>query len=243
MKFMGDFFMKKVITLVILTAFLISLTSCVVKNDSSASINNKAGNTSETTQTASNENASEVALDDTLVKAFNKTKLLDNCYYVLIAELNGNRSSAVKVWVKGNKSKILRDNSDVFNYIDFEEGKFIDYNNKSKEGNTVPSNQLYLDDFKRYAGAYLANADYESAMNLFNVGGKEDIEGNPCIVGSYEDSTTKSKIYISEQYGMVMRFDFSTDGNKSLFYVTNFTIGSVTDQDVELPQDAKISEN
>jgi hypothetical protein len=64
---------------------------------------------------------------------------------------------------------------------------------------------------------------------------KEVIEGNSCIVGSYQDSTSKAKIYISEQNGMVMRFDFSTGNNNSVFYVTNLKIGSVTDQDVKLP--------
>ena len=220
-------FMKKVIALVVLAVFLISLTSCVVKNNPT---------TSETTKQAnSNENATEVASDDTLVKALDKAKSLDNCYYELIAELNGNQNSVVKVWVKGNKTKIQSSDSDLLNYIDFEKDKFIDYNSKSKKSSTAPSNQNYIDDFSRYAGAYLANADYEGAMSTFSLSGKEDIEGNSCIVGSYEDNTSKSKIYINEQYGIVMKFDFSTGSNKSVFYVTNLKIGSVTDQDVELP--------
>lgn len=223
---------------------MISLTACVVKNDSTASVNNNGGATLETTtQTTSKENASEVASSDTLVKALDKAKSLDNCYYELIAELNGNRNSVTKAWVKGNKTKIQSGDSDIFNYIDFEKGKFIDFDNKSKKGNTVPPKQNFINDFNRYAGAYLANADYESAMSSFEASGKEDIEGNSCIVGSYEDSTSKAKIYISEQYGMVMKFDFSTGNNRSLSYITNLKIGSVTDQDVELPQDAKVSEN
>jgi hypothetical protein len=235
--------MKKVISLVMLAVLLTSLNACVVKRDSTASTNNNGGSSLETTQAASNENASEAASGDTLVKAMDKAKSLDNCYYELISEYNGNRNGVTKVWVKGNKTKILRGDSNVLNYIDFEKGKFINYDIKSKEGNIIPSNQNYIADFNRYAGAYLANADYEGAMGSLNVGGKEDIEGNSCLVGSYEDSTTKAKIYISEQYGMVMKFDFSTGNNKSLSYVTNLKIGSVTDQDVELPQDAKVSEN
>ena len=234
--------MKKVITLIVLAIFLISLTACVVKKDSTALVNNNSNGASKTT-TQANENASVAISSDTLVKAMDKAKSLDNCYYELIAELNGNRNSITKVWVKGNKAKIQSDDSDVISYIDFEKGKFIDYDNKSKKGNTVPSNQDFIDDFNRYAGAYLANADYESVMSLLNAGGNEDIEGNSCIVGSYEDSTSKAKIYISERYGMVMKFDFSTGNNKSLSYVTNLKIGSVTDQDVDLPQDAKVSEN
>lgn len=228
--------MKKVIALVVLTVFLISLTSCVAKVDSTASDKNKGGTTPETTkQTTSNENTSEAASGDTLLKAFDKAKSLDNCYYELIAELNGNRNSVIKVWVKGNKTKIQSGDSNVVSYIDFKNSKFVDYDSKSKKGNTVLPNQNYIDDFKLYAGAYIANADYDSAMSLFNAGGKEDIEGNSCIVGSYEDNTSKSKIYISEQYGMVMKFEFSTGDNKSLSYITNLKIGSVTDQDVELP--------
>lgn len=227
--------MKKVIILVVLAVFMISQTGCVVKNDSSTS--------EPKTQTTLDKNETEAASSDTFIKAMDKAKSLDNCYYELIAELNGNRNSVTRVWVKGNKTKIENDKRDIVNYIDFEKGEFVDYDNKSKKGSKAPSNQNYIDDFKRYAGAYLANADYEGAIGGLDADGKEDIEGNSCIVGKYEDNTSKAMIYISEQYGIVMKFDFSTGNNKSSFYVTNLKIGSVTDQDVELPQDANVSGN
>jgi hypothetical protein len=219
--------MKKVITLVILAVFLISLTSCVVRNDSTDS--------QPKTPTTPKEDAVEPASSDIFIKTMDKAKSLDNCYYELVAELNGNRNKVTKVWVKGNKTKIQRNDSDLISYIDFEKSEFIDFDNKSKKNSTVPANQDYIDDFNLYAGAYLANADYEGAIGALDAEDKEVIEGNSCIVGSYQDSTSKAKIYISEQNGMVMRFDFSTGNNNSVFYVTNLKIGSVTDQDVKLP--------
>ncbi|MDF2859124.1 MAG: hypothetical protein K0Q87_4975 [Neobacillus sp.] len=219
--------MKKVITLVLLAVFLISLTSCVVRNDT-------ADSDTKTQPTASKDTVEAVS-SDTFIKTMDKAKALDNCYYELVAELNGNKNKVTKVWVKGNKTKIQRDGSDVISYIDFEKSEFVDFDNKSKKSSTVPANQDYIEDFKLYAGAYLANADYEGAIGALDADEKEVIEGNSCIVGSYQDSTSKAKIYISEQYGIVMRFDFTTGSNNSLFYVTNLKLGSVTDQDVELP--------
>ena len=219
--------MKKVITLVMIVVLLISLTSCIVRNEPT--------NTEPKTQTPPKEEATETASSDIFIKTMDKANALDNCYYELVAELNGNRNKVTKVWVKGNKTKIQRNDSDVISYIDFEKSEFVDFDNKSKKASTVPVKQDYIDDFKIYAGAYLANADYEGAIGALDAGDKEVIEGNSCIVGSYQDSTSKAKIYISEQYGIVMRFEFSTGNNNSLFYVTNLKIGSVTDLDVELP--------
>ena len=131
----------------------------------------------------------------------------------------------------------------IVQYIDFSKSEFVDYNSKEQKATTADENQNNIDNFNRYAGAYLANADYDMVISSMEAKGQKDVDGNSCIFGSYDDGGSKAEIYIQEQYGVVMKFDFSMGNNRSLSYITNFKAGSVTDQDVELPQEVKVSKN
>ncbi len=218
--------MKKVIPLAIVLILLLSLTSCIVRNEPAPET--AAPDTEK-------ESPADSAVADLLLQTMEKAKSLDNIYYELVADYNDTRHNVTKVWVKDGKAKIEKDGSVATNYIDFNSNTFIDVDNKTKEKSTIDPNQNHIDNFKRYAGAFLSNADYEMAVSSLKIGEKETVEGKSCIVGSYVDSTTDAKLYISEEDGIVMKFQFSDGSNKSLSYVTNIKIGSVTDQDVELP--------
>lgn len=218
--------MKKVIPLAILLLLLLSLTSCIVRNEPAPETAAPA---------AEAENTADPAAADLLLQTMEKAKTVDNVYYELAADYNDTRHNITKVWVKGGKAKIERDGSNATNYIDFNSNTFVDVDNKTKEKNTADPNQNHIDNFKRYAGAFLANADYEMVVGSLEMSDKAELEGKTCIVGSYVDSTTDAKLYISEADGVVMKFQFADGSNKSLSYVTNLKIGSVTDQDVELP--------
>lgn len=231
--------MKKVITLIMIATLTISLNSCVVKHDSTPAVNSNTATSTPSAPATSKPSTTEATSTGELMKLLNKAKSIDNCYYEIIAERNGRRQSVTKVWVNGNKAKVQSDDS-MISYIDFEKGEFMDYNNKSRAASIVSPSENNINNFKLYGGAYLANADYEKAVNSFQLGDKENIENLPCAVGSYEDSASKAKIYISEQYGIVMKFDFTMGSNQSISFIKNLEIGKVTDKDVQLPQDAKL---
>jgi outer membrane lipoprotein-sorting protein len=234
---------KKILCIFIAIMLLFTLSACGKSKTGTNSENTGTKTTSASNSADSNNSTSDTsnaASEGNVTDVLSKFASVDNYTYSATSLLEGQDAIKFKTAVKGNKMKFETTTNGITSaiYYDLDEKVMYTYDPETKAAmkmefpgeDTVKASDLQYNFHK---------TDYTGA----NKTGTEKIAGKDCVVYEYVFGTQKTKIWVWEEYGILLRVA-SYEGDK----LTNDTtfdvyeIGNVTDEMVTLPKGAQITE-
>lgn len=230
----------KIIISVFVASLMIFTVACTKKDASTSSDASKGSSTTEeSTSTNSNSNG-DTTTSENLDEILSKVKTSDNYYFEYVIEAQNQTTSTYNMWVKGKKMRMdISSGSDQGGsmYINNETGECYMY---TKEQNTAIKVTTKPDNTDTNPFSYINQID-KSTLQGYKKKSTENIDGNKCLVYAYEYDKYKHVMYISEEYDVVLKYEYYEDNKLvSSVYFKNFKVGSVTDEMVTVPKDAKI---
>lgn len=200
-------------------------------NESSSSGTNNSAGTTDTSNSASEGNVTDV---------LSKFVSIDNYTYSATSKLDGQDEIKFKATVKGNKMKFETTTNGVTAAIYYDmDGKVMytyDPGTKAAMKMEFPGDETVKASDLQYN---FHKTDYTGANKV----GTEKVAGKDCSVYEYVFGTQKTKIWVWEEYGILLRVA-GYEGDKLTNDTTfdTYDIGKVTDDMVTLPKDAQIME-
>lgn len=85
-------------------------------------------------------------------------------------------------------------------------------------------------------------AEDESSLDKMKIVGEESIDGQKCVVVTYKDAETESKMWLRKDIGMPAKIEGNVAGNKVLMEYKNYKLGAQDDNLFELPAGAQVVE-
>lgn len=160
---------------------------------------------------------------------------------------SADETNEIETWMKGDltKSRITAQGEEIITITNNTSGEFITYFPSQKTG--IKYNIQGSDSAEVPEGAIRDIEDYEKDIDPLNfeVLGREEINGVDTVVIKTVDSNTEleSTIWISEQYGIMMKMEASNeDGSQMTIEVTEFEAGNVSDSEFDVPDDIELQE-
>lgn len=163
----------------------------------------------------------------------------DNYSFEAVVTDNDKTTPGYKMWVKGKLTRIDTGDgtNEVSMYLDGEKNEAYSY---VKSQNIAMKQAYKRDPGQSDPYAYASSID-KNTMSQYVNKGSETIDGIKCTAYAYEANGITAKIYISDEYGVVIKYQGIQNGKVTQeVYYKNFKIGSVTDNDVTLPKGVKI---
>ncbi len=151
----------------------------------------------------------------------------------------GEGDLTVKTWMKGKNIRTEMKNpsgeGNVISIVNAEKGVAYYYQSDQKMATKVDISQMKQD----------PNTPRDPMKDLdpvkMNSLGKETVDGKECIV--YEVSgqdNSSSKVWIWEEYGIPIKFEMVSNGQKTVMEYKNMQVGDIPDSMFELPAGVKI---
>lgn len=227
------------IVIAIFLALLMILTVACTKKNTSTNNNTQAKN--ETEESTSNSSTStSTTVSENLDEIFSKVKSSDNYYFEYAIEGDNQPTVTYNMWVKGKKIRMdVASGSEqgASMYINNETGEFYMY---TKEQNTAIKVTTKPNDVDTNPFSYINKID-KSTLSGYKKQSTTSLDGNKCWVYTYEYDKNKYVMYISEEYSIVLKYEYFTDNKLvSSVYFKNFKEGNVTDDMVTIPKGVKI---
>lgn len=183
--------------------------------------------------------AQKTADDKEAVKSlFSKGKEVKEMCYEMHITASGLTVES-KTWFKGQKMKTdtLVNGQRAVSIFDMAKGELISY---LPEKNMAT--KMKIDEYQGKDN--ITPLDYleELEKSEFQILGTETVNGMECKVISVSDKLGKAKMWISVDYGIVVKMEEEVDGKKTVVEFKNIKIGpgSVPDDTFNLPQGVKV---
>jgi len=244
------FYQKLLVLMLTITLTLAFTTACKKKqasnekgSDTYENVNNTNTSSSSTSPVSSAEGKKKG--DNKISKYYdllNKALELDSFYSENTLYINMTTKEDM-YWVKGNKIKAGQTGRQSTIYYIFDLDKKEKYGWRDDKGAIMKMSEEEITAVKRSAywnGLYIEYFSQPGYVEILTER-EEDYNGFPCIyleMKNHEKDTLK--VYISKEYGVVMSYEhyYKDTDSKSLECKRNhFEVGTVTDDEFELPSD------
>ena len=250
------FYQKLLVLMLTITLTLAFTTACKKKqaskekgSDTYENVNNTNTSSSSTSPVSSAEGKKKG--DKKISKYYdllNKALELDSFYSENTLYVNTITTEDI-YWVKGNKIKVGQTISQSAAYCIFDLDKKEEYVWKEDEGRIREMSEEEIATAKRSAYWNEMHIEYFSVPGCMEIltEREEDYNGFPCVyleIKEIEGDTMK--LHISKEYGVVMsyeRYYIDTDTKLLECKRNHFEVGTVTDDEFELPSDINFQES
>lgn len=224
---------KKILCIFIAALLLFTLSACGKSKTGTESEN--TGTVTTNTSTDSSSNSGEGVKD-----VLSRFRSIDNYTYSATSSVDGVETMKFKTWVKGNRMRFETATNGITTaiYYNLDEKIMYSYDSESKTAvkmefpgeDTVKASDLQYNFHK---------TDFTGASKT----GTEKVAGKDCSVYEYTFANHKTKIWVWEEHGILLKVvSYDDDKLTAETVFDTYEIGKVTDEMVTLPKDAKIME-
>lgn len=241
--------MKKILCIVFILCIVL-LPGCKSKTEDNVSneidnqdeiINEEEIQTETETETSDNEEEitppDEIIDEESIIKLLQKGAATNEISYDLLFTSEG-LSMTSKYWKKGDKEKIESDTSEGIFVTIYDKDEVISYYPSEKTGERYTQ---YYDDYSsgnvnEVGDQYFKNVAYKFIEN-------GTFDGEKYILVSMEDAYgSESKLWISTNYGIILRYEGEDEGGEYISEVKNISTNNISDDTFEVPSDIIIED-
>lgn len=178
-------------------------------------------------------------VDKDLLELFKKADKIDQLYYDFIVSDDGEELYKGKTWMKGSKVRNEMDfDGDIMVFIyDVEAGEGYSYNPAEKTGMLAELDPELTEDL-------MIPTSYteEAASGNYRVEGTETCDGHKCkvVVLVDDQGAEESRLWISEQYGIPVRVEGTTEEGFLVLEYKNLKADPISDDVFQVPEDIEI---
>lgn len=205
--------------------------------DSNKTASNTGGTDSEAEdKTTENSKDNEGGVDI----AKNAKDTIKNFSMTIKSDTDGNKTE-MKLWTKDSKTKYVVE--DCATYIDTATGDFITVDLKEKTGMKLTTSGGLGSNAQSVITPFTLENTIEGTLQFYKKSATTAKVGdNVCTVYEYKLAEETYKIYISNEYKILLKMEtFKGDKLESYSEFADFTVGKVTDADVTVPSDIKMT--
>jgi len=229
-------FMRKFWSLLLAVLMIVTLVACGGSSGSESEseteepVSETAGSVSETTENESESSSGDMSFADALYGSGE----LDNYYFELIMEAQGEEIQNAKMWVMGQKMKF--EAAGQITYYDFEAGTAAFYSKDTNQVIVMTVGETDGMDTPLSVEQDIDSSTYDSIYYQ----GTEDLDGKTVYVYDYSVAGYSATYYIWADNGILLKMETDANGYVSSYYFKDLTLNSVTESDFEYPAGASV---
>ena len=228
--------MRKFCSILLAVLMIVSLVACGGNSESeNEQDSQETAGVAAGSETGEAEGGSEPSSEDmSFEDALNHSGDIDNYYFELIMESQGEEYQNAKMWVMDSKMKF--EIAGQISYYDFSEGTAAFYSEDTNQVILMPVGEMEEMETPFTVEEDLDASDFDS----FYYKGTETLEGKTVYVYEYSVAGYSVKYYLWADTGIIVKMETDSGEYKDSYYFKDLTLDCVSESDFEYPAGAEV---